>query len=413
MEIDLGSDYIGFQEAFRLICSKMPRLPSEEVSLDLCNNRIASADVFALVSYPPSDISLKDGFAVKSADVINASGESPALLDVIGSAFAGSSFGFAVAPGTSVKVCSGASIPNGADAVVSGEFCNEPEKGKVQIRADAARGRNILKAGAEVDSGAVVVRNGSVFLPGNIGLAAAAGVEKVSVYRRPRVAAIAVGDEIVAPGRHFRLGQIYPSNLIALQAWLGSFEIECATSVARDDAKAIVKELKKWRAEADVILTSGGAWGSERDLVIGTLAALGWQEAFHHVRMGPGKGVSFGKWGETPIFCLPGGPASNEMAFLQLALPGILRMSGDTRPPLPSVAARLEEDLKSRHPAWTEFKPGSLARNSEGAWTVSLYPTVSRLQAIAGANSLICIPEGTELLNRGQIVQVQMLNPRC
>jgi len=159
-------------------------------------------------------------------------------------------------------------------------------------------------------------------------------------------------------------------------------------------------------------MTSGGAWGSERDLVIGSLAQLGWQEIFHHVRMGPGKGIAFGIWEGKPVFCLPGGPASNEMAFLQLALPGILRMSGDTRHPLQTVAARLTEDLQARHPAWTEFKDAMLSRDTAGNYRVELYRNRSRLQAIASANSLVCIPEGAESLKSGEFVPAQILAPR-
>ena len=167
----------------------------------------------------------------------------------------------------------------------------------------------------------------------------------------------------------------------------------------------------KYLPDVDVILTSGGAWGSERDLVIGALDKLGWREIFHHVRLGPGKGIAFGLWEGKPVFCLPGGPASNEMAFLQLALPGLLRMAGDTTPPLQTVSARLMENVKGRHPAWTEFKDAVLSRDAKGNYSVRLYKNRSRLQAIASANSLICIPEGINSLASGAIIPVQVLTP--
>lgn len=408
-ELDEGTDYIGYREAFELICSIMRPIGAEEISLELSINRVAAEDTAALISYPSTDVSLKDGFAVKSADVAQASRHQPISLKIIGNAFAGSSFPDKVRPGSAVKVCSGATIPSGADAVVSGEFCEEVPEQEVQIRADAASGRNVLRSGGEVISGTVIVREGEVFLPGNMGLAAAAGISKVSVYRRPKAAILGVGDEVVAPGGRLRPGQLYASNLVTIKAWLDSFGIDCITSVVRDNVDAIKQELEKQLPGFDVILTSGGAWGSERDLVIGTLGELGWQEMFHHVRMGPGKGISFGRWGAKPVFCLPGGPASNEMAFLQLALPGILRMSGDRRHPLPSVPARLTEDLKSRHRAWTEFKDAILSRDSEGSYIVGPYRNRSRLQAIANADGLVCIPEGIDTMSRGEIVPVQVL----
>jgi len=105
-------------------------------------------------------------------------------------------------------------------------------------------------------------------------------------------------------------------------AWLTSLNLPHTLAVAKDDKKAIEKKLLKSLPAVDVIMTSGGAWGSERDLVVGVFDQLGWKKIFHHVRMGPGKGVVFGIWEGKPVFCLPGGPASNEMAFLQFALPG-------------------------------------------------------------------------------------------
>lgn len=411
-EIDEGIGYVGYREAFDLIDANVRAVGEEEIPLDAGAGRIAAADIMARVSYPGSDVSLKDGFAVRSEDVAGASRRRLVRLKIIGSVFAGSKFGGEVIGGSAVKVCAGAPIPRGAEAVVSGEFGEELSPQEVAIKADAAPGRNILRAGDEVVAGAAIIRRGVRLLPGYLGLAAAAGISRVSVYRRPRVAVVGVGDEVVAPGHDLLPGQLYASNLVTMQAWLASFGISCVTSVVRDNEKSIRQELRRLLPGVDVILTSGGAWGSERDLVIGALDKLGWREIFHHVRMGPGKGIAFGLYEGKPVFCLPGGPASNEMAFLQLALPGVLRLGGDTRHPLPSVPARLTENLKSRHRAWTEFKDALLSREAAGSYKVTLYRQRSRLQAIANANSLVCIPEGVVSLSRGEIVPVQVLAPR-
>jgi len=331
-QIDDGAGYVGYRKAFDLICSSIRPMGIEEISLEMSINRTAAEDVAALATYPSADISLKDGFAVRSKDVVRASRQRPAILKVIGSAFAGSRFKGHVRSGSVVKICSGAPIPAGAGAVVSSEFCEETSEHEVHIRADATVGRNILRTGAEVKAGVLIVRAGDVLLPRSMALAASAGISKVRVYQRPKVALLCVGNEVVFPGKPLRPGQVYASNLITLKAWLNSFGIDCVYTVVRDDVNAIRLELEKRLCTVDVILTSGGVWGSERDLVIAAFAELGWQKIFHHVRMGPGKAIGFGLWNDKPVFCLPGGPASNEMAFLQLALPGILRMSGDGRP---------------------------------------------------------------------------------
>lgn len=410
-EIDEGSHYVGYQEAFNLICSNVQPVGVEEMPLGLCVGRVASEDLVALVSYPSSDISLKDGFAVRSKSVVTASVQRPVCLRVIGSVFPGSRFEGEIRPGSAVKVYSGALIPHDLDAVVSGEFCEEVSPQEVFVRADAEQGRNVLRTGEEIRAGATIAKRGEVLLPGRLGLAAAAGVSRARVYRRPKAAVLGVGDEVVVPGGHLRLGHLYASNLVTMGAWLASFGVPFDSSVVKDNEDAIKRELLRHLPGVDVILTSGGAWGSECDLVVGVLDELGWQEIFHHVRMGPGKGIAFGIWDGKPVFCLPGGPASNEMAFVQLALPGILHMGGENRHPLQTVLARLTENLKGRHRAWTEFKEATLSCDSQGNYTVKLYKNRSRLQAIANANCLICIPEGKESLNLGEIVPVQILVP--
>ena len=408
-EIDEGTDYVGYRDALRLVYANVQPVGIEEIPLGLCVGRVVAEALIALESYPSGDVSLKDGFAVRSEDVADAAIQQPVCLPVTGSAFAGFRFEGEVTPGSAVKICSGAPIPRGADAVVSSEFCEEVSPEEVSIRANAERGRNVLRAGGEITAGETIAGKGETLSPGSLGLAAAAGISHVRVYRRPKVAVIGVGDEVVAPGERLRPGQLYASNLVTMGAWLASFGISCDMSVVSDDEEAIKQQLLNHLPDVDAILTSGGAWGSERDLVVGVLAGLGWQEVFHHVRIGPGKGIAFGRWKGKAVFCLPGGPASNEMAFLQLALPGLLRMGGEERHPLRTVSARLTEDVPGRHRAWTEFKDAVLSRDSGGYYTVALYRNRSRLQAIAHATGLVCIPEGTESLNLGEIVPVQIL----
>lgn len=410
-EIDDGKGYIGYREALDIIGMNVRPLGTEELSLHLCVNRVTAAGLVARVSYPSIDVSLKDGFAVKSIDVADADNRNPMRLKVAGSVFAGSAYEGHVKNGVAVKVCSGSPIPDGADAVVSGEFCEEVSPGKVLIRADAGTGRNIMRAGAEVQAWSAIVGRGERLLPGHLGLAAAAGISRVMVHRRPRAAIISIGDEVVAPGGSLHVAQLYASNLVTMEAWLASFGVSCVTAVIADKEEFIRQKLKEDLSGADCILTSGGAWGSERDLVVGTLDKLGWRKLFHYVRMGPGKGVAFGLLDDKPVFCLPGGPTSNEMAFLQLALPALLRMGGDSMHPLKTVPAMLTEDVKGRHRAWTEFKDAVVNLDSCGRYKAALYKSRSRLQAIANAGGLICIPEGTESLREGDIVPVQLLTP--
>jgi len=410
LEIDDGIGYIGFHDALNLVYSNICPLGTEVLPLVDCVNRVAAEDLIGRIDNPSSDVSLKDGFAIRSFDIADASFDRPVKLKIIGSAFAGTRFTGKITQLSAVKILSGSPIPEGADAVVSDEFCLE-QPTEVLVRANAERGRNILRAGEEIKAGDLVIAQGKVLLSGYLGLAAAAGLDKIPVYRRPRVAIIAIGDEVVAPGRPLAQGQLYASNLVTMAAWLASLGICYQTSVIKDDGDEIRQEMLKCLSGVDIILTSGGAWGSERDLVVGVLDALGWKKLFHHVRMGPGKGVAFGLLQNKPVFCLPGGPASNEKAFLQFALPGISRLGGNTHHPLPSLTAKLTKNVRGRHRNWTEFKDAYLTRDGSGNYQVTPYHGLNRLQSIARATCLICIPEGKESINEGELTSVQLLTP--
>ncbi len=410
-EIDEGATYRGYSEALELVLSNMLPVGTEEVGLEHCVGRILAEDAVARVNSPSADVSLKDGFAVRSVDAAEASPQRPVHLRVIGSVYAGSQFEGLVEPGTAVKICSGSALPAGADAVVAGEFCEELPS-DVRVKADAEVGRNVLRAGSDTTAGSTVVQKGEALLPDRVGLLAAAGIDRVEVFRRPKVAIIAIGDEVVDLGTRLRPGRLYASNLVALGAWLSSFGISCDTVVVGDDGDCIRRELRSRLPGTDVVLTSGGAWGSERDLVIQVLEDLGWRELFRRVRMGPGKGVAFGIWKGKAVFCLPGGPPSNEMAFLQLALPGILRMAGDERQPFQVVSATMTSDVQSRHPAWTEFIRATLSQDSKGNLRVTPHPSKSRLESMARATCLVLVPEGVSVLRRGQVARVQVLSAR-
>ncbi len=408
-EIDEGKDYTGFGKALALVRSHCKHVGTEQLPIDLCNNRVLAENLYSVLDNPSSDVSLKDGFAARYEDIATASLKNPVCLKNIGSAFAGTAFEDEVPEGCAVNICSGAPIPAGTDTVIAGEFCEvTPEC--VRITKGSKKRQNILGAGKDIKKGEELAPAGRVLLPGDLGLIASAGISSTSVYCKPKVAIIAIGDEVVAPGGHLHPGQLYASNLVTIAAWLDSFGFPCRTAVVKDDREAIISKLKELFTTTDVILTSGGAWGSERDLTVGILDELKWHKKFANVRIGPGKGVSFGLWNDKPVFCLPGGPASNEMAFLQLALPGILRMEGQKRHPLPTVFAKLTKDVTGRHRDWAEFKSAVLAYKN-GEYRVTPYQNRSRLQSIANATCFICIPEGIEALSAGDTIEVQLLTP--
>jgi molybdopterin molybdotransferase len=396
---------ISYAHALQLTLEGITPLDSETVALTESPGRVVARDITAAVDSPSVDASLKDGYAVQSADIAQASAAQPVRLRVIGSVFAGGEFEGEVAPGTAVRILTGARIPRGAGAVVAEEFTRR-EGEWLSVTNHAQPGRNILPQGSDVGAGQLVVGAGTLLRPAQVGLLAAAGHSQVRVIRRPRVAIIATGDEVVVPGQPLPEGRLFASNLVTLAAWCSLYGMATTLGVAKDDAAAIKERLIEAVSSSDAILTSGGAWSGERDLVIRLLDELGWRKIYHRVRLGPGKAVGFGLWQGKPVFCLPGGPPSNQMAFIQLALPGLMKLAGHPAPGLAKIVARLAESVRGQID-WTQFVQGRFESQGD---ELLFHPSrlTSRLGAMAGAEGFLAIPEGTETIPRGARVQVQV-----
>ncbi len=398
---------LGLKEALRLTLEGIKPLPAENVALIDSIDRIAASDLYALVDSPSTDASLKDGYAVLSDDVAKATAENPVRLKLLGSMEAGGIKDIQVKPGTTVRVWTGARIPTGADAVVAEEFVEQGDN-DVLVKIFAEPGRNILPRGSDVSLRKLLLQSGRKISPGMAGLLAAAGHSTIPVFGNPVIGIIGTGDEIVEPGKPLGEGKLYASNIMTLAGWCNKYKMKARTAIVKDDHDAIHSALKIMSNETDAVVTSGGAWTGDRDMTARVLGGLGWKEAFHRIRIGPGKAVGFGMLGEKPVFILPGGPSSNLMGFLQIALPGLLALAGHENPGLPRIHARLGSELKGREPDWTQFFFGSLEFDAE---LPTFYPLkkLSRLASIAEATAVASIPEGKDHLPEGSIVYVQLL----
>jgi len=398
---------LGLSEALALTLQHIRPLGIEDVDLSESTDRIAAADLCALVDSPTIDSSLKDGYAVISREIAGASDEKPVRLRLSGHMEAGGKANLDLLSGTTIRVLTGARIPRGADAILSEEFA-QPERDDILAMNSAGPGRNILSRGTDVKCRSCIVKKGQRLSPGIVGLVAAAGHSRVPVFKNPTVAIIGTGDEIVAPGEALSEGKLYASNILTSHAWCRRYKMKTAMAVVHDDIDTLTKTFTKLSAGADAIVTSGGAWTGDRDFVAQVFEGLGWKQYFHRIRIGPGKAVGFGMLREKPVFILPGGPSSNLMGFLQIALPGLLTLAGHTNPHLPVVNARLGDDLEGRQRDWTNFFFGRL---EEGGEFPVFYPLrdSSRLRAIAEADAIAGIPEGHDPLAKGSVVPVQVL----
>jgi len=400
--------FIGFAEALDLTLSHVASGGTEKRSLLDAGGRTLAEDLNAKVDSPSVSTSRKDGYAVFPEDLKTATSARPIRLVLVGSLSAGDLRPIRISRGEAVRVTTGALIPEGADAVISEEFCRL-EGEEIACLNTAEPGRNILPRGTDVRAGETIAASGSELTPPLLGLIAAAGHGVVSVRKVPRAAVIATGDEVMLPGSPLPPGKLYASNMVEIGAWLSLHGIPFRTAVIPDRPQAIREAIQRGLSETDVFITSGGAWGSEKDLILKVVTDMGWTGIYHRVRMGPGKPVGFGLLDGRPFFVLPGGPPSNEMAFLQLCLPALMKMMGFGPSVFPTAAARLSDHVHGER-GWTEFVHARLKKSPAGILAVPSR-LKSRLKSMAEKNALIVIPEDRDEIPAGEMIDVQVLKP--
>lgn len=397
----------GFNEALELTFNNLRLLETETVDLTEAVDRVPSSDVFSFVDSPSVDASLKDGYAVVADDIRQASISNPVRLKLTGYRAAGSKTDISVSSGHAVRVLTGAGIPPGADAVLSEEFTKD--EGRTIIAFNyAEKGRNIIKLGTDVYKGQCVAKKGIPLSPGDVGQLAAGGHSCISVTCNPLVAILATGDEVVAPGHMLAEGKLYASNMCTLVAWCRRFGMETRSMVVKDNAEEIASALESLFKISNAVITSGGAWTGDHDMVPEILEQLGWKFVFNRVRMGPGKAVGLAMREKKPAFILPGGPPSNLTGFLQIALPGLMKMAGYANPGLSKRTVRLANDVRARSLDWTQFIYGTV-KAIEGELIFNTIETESRLQSMATAQCAINIPEGIDHYPAGTLLLAHML----
>ena len=403
----MPQEYIGFREAHQKTMACIRPLPCTRYRISDCEGYVAAEDLIARADSPSVSTSLKDGYAIRAEDIALAADGHPVALRVIGSVAAGHAAVDAVAPGTAVRVLTGAPLPAQADTIVAEEFTRLSD-GHIRVTTPTAKGRNILLKGSDTTFGAVLLRSGQMMTPGRIGLLAAGGYQHLRVFPKPCIAIIATGDEILLPGQPLEDGKLYASNMLTLNGWCRHFGFQTIMDVVGDDAPALRERLSRAISEQDAVVTSGGAWSGDRDLMARVLEELGWQKIYHRVRLGPGKAVGFGLLAGKPVFILPGGPPSNLVAFLELALPALLGLCGHRDAGLRQITARLAEPVAGQV-EWTQAIFGSLQNSEDGFRFQPHGRPGSRLQSMAEAQGLLLIPEGVAAFEAQANVRVQLL----
>jgi molybdopterin molybdotransferase len=359
---------------------------------------------------PPFRNSAMDGFAVRSQDVSAASPESPVRLDVIETIGAGSVASLPIQPGQAIRIMTGAPVPAGADAVVKVED-TQPETDAVAVRAAIAGGANIRHAGEDVSAGQVVFGVGRVVRPADVGVLASIGVSVVRVVRRPRVAIVTTGDELVEVGEPLGPGQIVNSNAYTLAAAVEELGGDPIVLGIVRDRPEILREVFARGLRADAMLSTGGVSVGNFDFVRAILGELGYCESFWKVAQKPGKPLSFGWCGETPVFGLPGNPVSALVCFFVYVVPALRTMMRRSEIHLPTVAATLSEAVSSPE-SLTEFIRCALEGPIDDLRATSTGSQSSGvLRSMSVGDGLILSPRGVARMEAGARVRVMLLRP--
>jgi molybdopterin molybdotransferase len=319
-------------------------LDDEPVALSDALGRVLARDVVSPVSLPLWDNASMDGFAVRSADVRGASTAAPVRLRVVETIAAGARGTRVVGPGEAARIMTGAPVPEGADSVVRVEDTSTSADG-VEIRDDRDAGANVRAAGEDVRAGALVVRAGTVLGAAHVGVLASVGCARPSVHRRPRIAILATGDELVSLDAFDEVlagRRIVSSNSYSLEAAVRAAGGEpVPIGIARDDPDALADRLRDAEG-CDLIVTSGGVSVGDFDYTRDVVARLGGELSLWRVRMRPGAPIGFGRLFGAPWLGLPGNPVSALVTFELFGRPLLRTLAGSTRPHRRTVPVVLE-----------------------------------------------------------------------
>ena len=406
------------EDALELVLALVKPLPTERVSLLDALYRVLAEDAVSDIDVAPFDNSAMDGFALRAADTAGATENAPVELDVIAHIAAGDDVaGIEVGPGQAARIMTGAAVPNGADAIVMVEY-TQPITGdggigsRVAFQREAAPAEHIRRRGEEVRAGDVVLSAGEVLGPAAIGLLASTGHDTVAVYRRPCVAVLSTGSELVQVAEKPGPGKIRNSNSYSIAAQvIAAGGVPVRYPIVPDDIDATRTAFERAARECDFILTSGGVSVGDFDYVKPVLEEMG-QLTFCKVKMRPGNPQTLGTIAGVPFFGLPGNPTSTYVGFEIFVRPALRIMQGFSAIARPVTSAVLAHDVKKKQDR-RYYLRGRVERDSAGeGYVVSLSGSQSSalLTSAHRGNCLVVLPEGDGVFTAGTQVNCVRLD---
>ena len=421
----VDEDMLSVEEAYRQIMSCFSPLEVEERPILDCLGQTLAIDVHSPLALPPLANSGMDGYAVRREDIAGASEASPRNLTVIGLVAAGQVSDQTVAPGTAIRIMTGAPVPSGADTVVPFEETDEISRrtsGRpltdIDIQADLPFGCNVRPAGEDVQTGQLVLEAGTVIRPAEMGVLASLGLQQVRVIRRPLVSVLSTGDELASLGEELAGGKIYDSNSFSVAASVvAAGGVPRVLGIARDNLEDMHRKLEEVSG-SDLLVTSAGVSKGDYDVVKDVLTERG-DINFWSVRMRPAKPLAFGmlrgdpvngSGKPVPLMGLPGNPVSAMVAFEMFARPAIRTMLGRSQLARPTVEGVLTAPIYNSDGrrvyarVEVEKRDGTYYANPTGPQGSNILTSMSR------ANALAICPEDLPAKQAGEKVQIIMLD---
>jgi molybdopterin molybdotransferase len=398
----MPANLLSVRDAHARVIAAFAPLPAETVSVAEAAGRVLASAPKARLTQPPADLSAMDGYAVRAEDVPAA----PTTLKLVGHAPAGGSYDHALKPGEAVRIFTGGPLPMGADAIVIQED-TKADGDKITILEAPRPSRHIRKAGLDFSAGDAPFKPGRILTTRDVALAAAMHLPWLSVHRRPRVAILSTGDELVMPGESVGRNQIVSSSGIAvaalMRAWGGDPTL---FDIARDDANLIQDHIAAG-TQHDLLITLGGASVGDHDLVQAALKAQGFAMDFWRIAMRPGKPLMFAAKDRARVLGLPGNPVSTMVCSLLFVKPALDRMLGQPGEIVATKRAQLAIDVK-QNDTREDYLRARLSRGTDGELIVEPHKVQdsSMLSVLAWSNALMVRPAHDPARKAGDTVQV-------
>jgi len=392
-------------QAVELLCALDVAAETETVPLAGAFGRVSARQICARIPSPPFDRSPYDGYAFRGEDTLLASPESPVVLKITEEIPAGKAPRYAVGPGTAAKILTGAPIPEGADVTVKYETVSFTED-TVTLTRPYRPGTDIVRAGEDVAAGDVIIERGDVITAPLAGILAGQGICEVEVFRRPTVALISTGSELIEPGSPLRPAAIYNSSAYMLAGYLAHHgAVPYSAGIVEDEPERIAAKIGQALEKSDMVVTTGGASVGDYDWAVTAAERLGAKVLFWKVNMKPGGSIMAAEKGGKVILGLSGNPGAAVLGLLRIALPYIRKLCGRSDIYPPEVQVALRHDLKKPSPKTRILRGRLEVENGRALFSENEGQGNGAVLSLVGCDLLAEIPAGSPPLPAGTMVR--------